>query len=74
MVDIFRKFNQNSDEYTFYDYRYKQALEKKSGWRIDHILASPKIMPMFKNCYIDLRPRTWDKPSDHTPLIAELDI
>ena len=74
LIDIFREFNKNPDEYTFYDYRYKKALEQKAGWRIDHILTTQEFSKRFLKCYIDLEPRLWEKPSDHTPLIAELEI
>ena len=74
LIDIFREFNKNPDEYTFYDYRYKKSLEQKAGWRIDHILTTQEFSKRFLNCYIDLEPRLWDKPSDHTPLVAELEI
>ncbi len=74
LTDIFRQFNKNPDEYTFYDYRVPNAVARKIGWRIDHILASKNLIKKFKSCYIDLRPRLWEKPSDHVPLIAEINL
>ena len=74
LTDIFRQFNKNPDEYTFYDYRVPNAVARKIGWRIDHILASENLIEKFKSCYIDSRPRLWEKPSDHVPLIAEINL
>ena len=74
LIDILRKFNKSPDVFTFYDYRVKNAVERKIGWRIDHILVSEKFAEKVKNCYPDVRPRTWERPSDHTPLLLEFDI
>lgn len=70
LVDVLRLFDDGDDVYTFYDYRVKDAVDRKIGWRIDHMLASPKLADMAEWCRPDIEPRTWDKPSDHTPLVA----
>ncbi|MBR2207185.1 MAG: exodeoxyribonuclease III [Synergistaceae bacterium] len=74
LVDMFRKFNKNPDVFTFYDYRVKSAFERKIGWRIDHMLASESFAAKIKNCYVDVRPRTWERPSDHTPLLLDVNM
>ena len=71
LVDVLRLFEKHSGVFTFFDYRVKDAVNRKIGWRIDHILASQKLADLAANCYVDIRPRTWERPSDHTPLIAE---
>lgn len=71
LVDVLRLFNKNSGVFTFFDYRVKNALEKNIGWRIDHMLASEKLAGQAVKCYPDTRPREWERPSDHVPLIAE---
>jgi len=73
-VDCFRLHNDQEGQYTYYDYRMATALETNRGWRVDHIFAT---RPLAKKCtasHIDLKPRTGEKPSDHTPLIAEFDL
>ena len=70
LVDVLRLFDDGDDVYTFYDYRVKDAVERHIGWRIDHMLASPGLADLAEWCRPDIEPRTWDKPSDHTPLIA----
>ena len=71
LIDVLRLFNTNSRVYTFYDYRVKDALTRNIGWRIDHMLASPSLAELAMWCSPDLEPRTWERPSDHTPLVAE---
>ena len=73
-VDIFRKHNQEKEQYTFWDYRIPNALKRNRGWRIDYITATRPLAEKSKSIAIDLKPRTLEKPSDHTFLIAEFDI
>jgi exodeoxyribonuclease-3 len=42
--------------------------------RIDHILASSSLVPNIKNCTIDSVVRGVEKPSDHAPVICEIEI
>ncbi|MBQ9419495.1 MAG: exodeoxyribonuclease III [Synergistaceae bacterium] len=71
LVDVLRMFDKNPGVFTFFDYRVKNAVEKNIGWRIDHMLASEKLSRTASKCYPDTRPRQWEKPSDHVPLVAE---
>jgi exodeoxyribonuclease-3 len=72
-VDLFRKHHPEPGLYTFYDYRAPSALKQNKGWRIDHILATKPLARTSLDCFIDLAPRKGEKPSDHTPLVAEFD-
>ena len=74
LADVFRKFNPEGGVYTFYDYRVKGAVERNIGWRIDHMLASESLAGLALKCSADIEPRTWERPSDHVPVIAELNI
>ena len=71
LIDALRKFNKNPGVFTFFDYRVKNAVERKIGWRIDLMLASESFAEKITDCYPDVRPRTWERPSDHAPLILE---
>ncbi len=72
-VDLFRKEHPGEmEQYTFFDYRVAGAVERKLGWRVDHILATNILAERTDRCWIDLSPRLAEKPSDHTILIAEL--
>jgi len=72
LIDIFRQFNADSEQFTWWDYR-TAAFRRNAGWRIDHHYLSPQLCERAKACTIDKTPRTWEKPSDHTPVIVELD-
>ncbi|MHC4634474.1 MAG: endonuclease/exonuclease/phosphatase family protein, partial [Planctomycetota bacterium] len=43
------------------------------GWRLDHIMATKPLAQKSTACYIDKTPRLAERPSDHTPIVAELD-
>lgn len=73
-VDIFRKFNSQPGQYTFWDYRLRQAMKTNSGWRLDHIMATKSLAEKSAACYIDKTPRMDMRPSDHTPIIAEFNL
>jgi len=73
-VDVFRKHNPEPEQYTFFDYRVKDAVTRKLGWRVDHILATPPLAEKSVDCYIDLKPRFKERPSDHTVVVAEFEV
>ncbi len=73
LVDVFRKHCAEPGQYTFWDYRLPNAFKRNLGWRLDHIMATRPLAGKSTTCYIDKAPRTTDRPSDHTPLIAEFD-
>jgi len=73
-VDLFRQFHTQPGEYSFWDYRERNSFRLNIGWRLDHILCSPAIVNYAVDCYIDKEPRGWEKPSDHTPVIARFQL
>jgi exodeoxyribonuclease III len=74
LVDVFRKHEPGGGFYTFWDYRIPNAFKRKMGWRIDYILASPSLAAKSRRAWIDVKPRTAEKPSDHTFLAAEFEV
>ncbi len=71
LIDIFRKHQPDTGQYTFWDYRVPNALKRKMGWRIDYVLATPVLAEKSQNAWVDVRARALEKPSDHTFLITE---
>lgn len=69
--DVFRKFNQQSEQYSWWDYR-SGAFAQNKGWRIDHHYLSLAAYDRATACYIDKNPRSWDKPSDHVPVVLTI--
>lgn len=72
-VDVFRRFEQEEKSFSWWDYR-AAGFRRNAGLRIDLILASELLAGKCIASYIDREPRTWERPSDHTPVIAEFDI
>jgi exodeoxyribonuclease III len=67
--DSFRLFEQPEKSYSWWDYRM-MAFRRNMGLRIDHILISQALQ--CTACTIDKEPRKLERPSDHTPVIAEI--
>ena len=70
-VDVFRQHVHSGGQYTFYDYRAKDGVSRGIGWRVGHIWATEPLAQRSKDAWIDLEPRTADRPSDHTILAAD---
>ena len=70
LVDTFRLFTQPPESFSWWDYR-GGAFRRNRGLRIDLILASEKLAQTCSQVVIDKEPRAWQRPSDHTPVIAE---
>jgi len=69
-TDLFRKHCADPDQYTFWDYR-ANSFSRNLGWRLDYIFATAPLAEKCTTCWIDKAPRGYEKPSDHTFLIAE---
>ncbi|KAA0224576.1 MAG: Exodeoxyribonuclease III [Fimbriimonadales bacterium] len=73
LTDVYRRFHEGPGHYTFWDYRLPKAVERGLGWRIDHIYANDAILNRFTAARVDVWPRLEEKPSDHAPVVADLD-
>ncbi len=69
-VDAFRIFHEGGGLYSWWNYR-EGAFYKDQGLRIDHIWISNSLAARCLLCEIDKTPRAWERPSDHTPVVAE---
>jgi len=71
--DAFRLFEQPEKSYSWWDYR-DFAFRRNRGLRIDHILVSDALQPLVTSCTIDKTPRKNERPSDHAPVVIELQL
>ncbi len=71
-VDAFRRFEQSAGNYSWWDYR-GGGFRKNEGLRIDYAFLSAGLAARCKSCRMDKAPRYADKPSDHIPVIVELE-
>jgi exodeoxyribonuclease-3 len=70
-TDSFRAFHPSGKAYTWWDYR-AGAFRRNMGMRLDLVLASRAAMPLFDSVETLIVPRTWEKPSDHAPVVFRL--
>jgi exodeoxyribonuclease-3 len=72
LKDAFRLFAQKEKSFTWWDYRMN-GFKRNLGLRIDHILLGPGLASACRACAIDLEPRRAERPSDHAPIMADID-
>ena len=70
LVDTFRLHHEEGDIFSWWDYRMG-GVERGIGLRIDLILSSPEMTETCMAAYVDVAPRKRERPSDHTPVVAE---
>ncbi len=73
LIDSFRIFEKNTGHWTWWDYR-NNAYQLNKGWRIDHIYISKELSKKLKSCVIDSLPRANLRPSDHAPVMIDLNL
>ena len=73
LSDAFRLFEQAPKSYSWWDYR-QMGFRLNRGLRIDHILLSAPLAGVCNACAIDKAPRKLERPSDHAPVVATLEL
>jgi len=69
--DAFRLHTDEAGVFSWWDYRLG-GLRRNLGLRIDLTLVSDALRGQVVAAGIDREPRTWERPSDHTPAWVEL--
>ncbi len=70
LVDSFRLHQTAPGLYSWWDYR-QGAFRRNLGLRIDHIWVTAPLAAACTAAWIDVGPRRQERPSDHTPVVAE---
>ena len=74
-VDLGRHFTPAPERlYTWWSYRAKDYTVGDRGRRLDHMWASPDVAKAATAHRVCEPSRSWDKPSDHIPLITEFTL
>ena len=60
--------------YSWWSYRARDWKTSDRGRRLDHMWASPELARQATGHRVLEDARSWDKPSDHVPLITEFDL
>lgn len=71
--DAFRVMNPTAHQFSWWDYR-GGGYERGLGLRIDHLLLSAMAADHLTSCEIDETPRKQEKPSDHAPVMATIEV
>jgi exodeoxyribonuclease-3 len=72
-TDAFRLHTEEGGHYSWWDYR-QFAFPRNAGLRIDHIWVSEPLAERCTESWIDKEPRAWERPSDHTPVVARFKL
>ncbi len=70
--DSFRLHEQGGGHFSWWDYR-AGSFRRNKGLRIDHIWVSKPLADRCRAAWIDREPRGWERPSDHTPVVAQFE-
>jgi exodeoxyribonuclease-3 len=70
--DVFRRFHPDGGIFSWWDYR-DGAFHRGHGMRIDLALASPSLAGRVTGAFVDRDARKGTKPSDHAPVVVDLD-
>jgi exodeoxyribonuclease-3 len=73
LTDAVRAATDGPGPFTFWDYQ-AGAWQKNDGIRIDHLVLSPQAADRLMAVGVDKDVRSWEKPSDHVPVWADLDL
>jgi exodeoxyribonuclease-3 len=68
--DSYRLFEQAPASFSWWDYR-QGGFRRNHGLRIDLILLSEALRQRCSATHIDREPRRHERPSDHTPVLAQ---
>jgi len=71
-ADVVRPYTPGPGVYTYWDYT-RLSFQKRRGMRIDFALASPALAARVTGAVIDREERKGKLPSDHAPVIVELE-
>ena len=70
-----RENNPDSTKCSWFDYRSRGFdQDPKRGLRIDHFLISKQLKEVYLESDIDHELRAMEKPSDHCPVVLDLDL
>ena len=60
--------------YTWWSYRARDWAASNRGRRLDHIWSASQLAKNLTNIEVFSQARSWERPSDHAPVIATFDL
>jgi exodeoxyribonuclease III len=71
--DVIPRAMKHDTPYTYWDYR-AGSFHKNMGMRIDLFLASSPVAKAVRDAYVDRDARKGKGPSDHAPVVVDVDL
>ena len=71
LTDVRARPGKNDRPFTYWDYR-AGMFPKDMGMRIDYVLASRPVTIL--DAYVDREARKGKHPSDHAPIVADIEL
>ncbi|MCB9990478.1 MAG: exodeoxyribonuclease III [Rhodospirillales bacterium] len=73
--DAIRHFVPEEEKcYTWWSYRNRDWKKSNRGRRLDHIWLTAPLVPYLSGYEILTEARDWEKPSDHVPVMIDVDL
>ena len=60
--------------YSWWSYRARDWAKSDRGRRLDHVWVTPALKDSLRAFYIPRETRSWKQPSDHVPVVVDLEI
>lgn len=74
-VDVARHFVPMEEKaYSWWSYRNRDWTKSNRGRRLDHIWITPELKSKLASYKVISDARSWEKPSDHAPIVAEINL
>lgn len=74
-IDVMREHVPPDEKlYTWWSYRARDWRAADKGRRLDHIWTTPALASASRACEVIVEARGWERPSDHAPVISDLDL
>jgi exodeoxyribonuclease-3 len=74
-IDVARHFVDSEQKlYSWWSYRNRDWEKSNRGRRLDHIWVTPNFISNLLNFSILKEVRSWESPSDHVPVIMEIEL
>lgn len=73
-IDAMREFVPPDEKlYTWWSYRNRNWSASNRGRRLDHVWVTPDLQDALRGMEVLRTARDWEKPSDHVPVLIDID-
>ena len=74
-LDVARHYTPEPEKlYSWWSYRNRDHTKHNRGRRLDHFWITQPLVASLQSCDTLVHTRSWEKPSDHVPIVVELAV